>query len=88
MAEMAPADRMRVRTVDNHLRLISEHLESMQRDVHGLEYLPWKREVDDLWKRVFEQISLMAEQAQRGTLETIREPWTTYITHYGMRGSN
>ena len=51
MAGMTPADRMRVRMVDNHLRLIGEHLESMQRDVHGLEYMPWKREVDDLWKR-------------------------------------
>ena len=85
MPEMTPTDRMRVRAVGNRLRLIREHLEAMQRDVHGLEYAPWKREVDDLWKRIFEQISRMAQEPQRGALELVREPWTTYITHYGIR---
>jgi hypothetical protein len=57
----------------------------MQRDVHGLEYAPWKSEVDNLWKRTFEQISHMSEVPQQSALEVVREPWTTYITHYGMR---
>ena len=29
-------DKIRARSVDNHLRLIREHLEAMQRDAHGL----------------------------------------------------
>jgi hypothetical protein len=77
-----PTDRIRTRTVKNLLRLIREHLESMQRDVYGLEYEPWKKEVDALWKRVFEQISFMSHQPQQGALETIRELWTMYLAHY------
>ena len=64
------------------LELIQEHLEAMQRDVHGLEYAPWKREVDALWKRIFEHIGGMAEGPQKSSLERIREEWTTYLTHY------
>ncbi len=77
---------MSARIVDNRLRLVREHLEAMQRDVHGLEYDPWKSEVDHLWKKVFEQISLMSEEPQRAALETVRETWTSYIAHYGIRG--
>ena len=47
----------RKRTVRNLTILIQEHLEAMQRDVHGIEYLPWKREVDDMWRRAFENIN-------------------------------
>jgi hypothetical protein len=85
MPNMNPTDKMRSRSVGNYIRLIREHLEAMQRDVHGLEYTPWKREVDNLWKRTFEQISRMSETPQQSALEVVREPWTTYITHYGMR---
>ena len=55
----------------------------MQRDVHGLEYAPWKREVEGLWKSIFEQISKMREGPQQSSLQMIREPWTTYLAHYG-----
>ena len=50
---MTPTDRIRSRTVQNQLKLVQEHLEAMQRDVHGLEYARWKLEVDELWKRIF-----------------------------------
>ena len=86
MPGMTPTDMIRVRTVGNQVRLISEHLEAMQRDAHGLEYAPWKREVNDLWKRVFEQINRMGPLPQQGALEEIRELWTTYITHYDVVG--
>ena len=66
----------------NLLKLIEQHLEAMQRDVHGLEYAHWKDEVDDLWKRVFDQITGMSEAPQQAALEMIREDWTSYITHY------
>ena len=68
----------------NQLRLIHEHLEAMQRDAHGLEYSPWKQEVDGLWKRVFGQIGKMSAGPQQTSLQMIRESWTTYLTHYGM----
>jgi hypothetical protein len=84
MAGTTPTDRIRARTVGNCVRMIHEHLEAMQRDAHGLEYAPWKREVDALWKRVFEQINRMAPSVQQGTLESIRDSWTTYITHYDV----
>ena len=64
------------------LDLVQEHLEAMQRDVHGLEYAPWKREVDALWKRIFEHIGRMADGPQQSSLQRIREEWTTYLTHY------
>ncbi len=79
---MTPTDRIRTRTVRALLREIQEHLEAMQRDLHGLEYDPWKLEVDGLWRRIFEQISLMAEAPQQSSLEMIQEDWTTYIRHY------
>ena len=79
---MTTEDRIRTRTVQNLLRQIEEHLEAMQRDVHGLEYAHWKEEVDGFWKSIFEQVSLMAEAPQQSALEMIREEWTSYITHY------
>lgn len=84
MPAMTPTDKIRTRTVDNRVRLIHEHLEAMQRDSHGLEYDPWKREVDALWKGTFEQINHMSHGPQQRTLESIRELWMTYITHYGV----
>ena len=66
----------------NRLRLIREHLEAMQRDVHGLEFSPWKEEVDGLWKGIFEQIGRMSPGPQQSALEMIREPWTMYLKHY------
>ena len=87
MPEVTATDMMRARTVENQARLIREHLEAMQRDTHGLEYAPWKREVDALWKRTFEQINRMSPIPQRHNLESIRELWTTYIAHYSsVRG--
>ena len=62
--------------------LIQEHLEAMQRDVHGMEYLPWKREVDDMWRRAFENINRMTSDTQVVVLEDIRQTWTTYLTYY------
>ena len=62
--------------------LIQEHLEAMQRDVHGMEYLPWKREVDDMWRRVFENINRMSSDTQVVVLEDIRQTWTTYLIYY------
>ena len=79
---MTATDRIRTRTVRGLLGLIQVHLEAMQRDVHGLEYAPWKREVDALWKRIFEHIGRMAEGPQQSSLQMIREEWTTYLTHY------
>ena len=77
-------DKIRTRAVGNHLRLIREHLEAMQRDAHGLEYDPWKREVDALWKRTFEQINHMSPRPQEAALDNIREPWTSYVAHYTL----
>ena len=86
MPGMTPTDKIRVRTVRNHIRLIREHLEAMQRNTHGLEYDPWKREVDILWKRSFEQINRMGPGPQQSALETIRELWTSYVAHYAVTG--
>ena len=79
---MTPADRIRSRTVSNSVKLIQEHLEAMQRDTHGLEYGPWKREVDAMWKGVFAQISKMSPKPQQRALESIRDVWTSYVQHY------
>ena len=76
------ADRIRTRMVGNQVQLVREHLEAMQRDAHGLEYDPWKGEVDALWRRIFEEINRMSSEPQSCSLESIRELWTTYITHY------
>lgn len=62
--------------------MIREHLEAMERDSHGLEYPRWNHEVEYLWKRTFMQVNRMASAPQRAALEMIREPWTTYLTHY------
>jgi hypothetical protein len=70
--------------VGNRVRLIREHLEAMQRDAHGAEYAPWKAEVDALWKAAFDQINRMKPASQKPALESIRELWTTYITHYSV----
>ncbi len=81
---MTPQDRIRLRTVGNQVRMIREHLEAMQRDAHGLEYEPWKAEVDDLWKGVFANVNSMGPDLQPSALESIRELWMTYITHYNV----
>ena len=84
MPLMTPTDRVRTRTVSNQVGLIREHLEAMQRDSHGLEYEPWRVEVDALWKRTFTQINLMAPIPQQQSLESIRDLWTTYVSHYAV----
>lgn len=73
-----------MRLVSNNVSQVLEHLEAMQRDAHSPEYSHWKVEVDDIWKRIFESINTMGESAQKDSLETIRETWISYITHYGM----
>ena len=60
----------------------------MQRDSHGLEFGPWRLEVEDLWKRIFEGISRMSEHPQKEALETVRDVWVSYITHYGVMDSH
>ena len=84
MTTTSPSDKVRSRTVKNYIKLISEHLEAMQRDSHGLEYDPWKKEVDFLWKQIFSLVNLMNPNLQKTVLDSIREPWTSYITHYGI----
>jgi hypothetical protein len=79
---VSPTDRVRARKVRNLVKLIGEHLEAMQRDAHGLEYDPWRVEVDHLWKETFRQISIMPEDTQQSCLEMIREPWTSYFSSY------
>ena len=83
---MTPTDRVRVRTVRNLSAQIQEHLEAMQRDVHGLEFEHWKAEVDGLWRRSFGQIERMQVELQRLALEEIRKPWTDYLTYYAGHG--
>lgn len=79
---MTPTDKMRSRIVGNQIVLIQEHLEAMQRDAHGLEYDPQKKEVDALWKRTFEQIEHMSPTPQQNALIAVREMWVEYVTHY------
>jgi hypothetical protein len=62
--------------------LIQELLEAMQRDVHGLEYRPWKKEVDLLWKKMFGEINKMQPETQSHCLDSVRELWTSYVAHY------
>ena len=81
---MTPRDKIRVRTVGNKVRMIREHLEAMQRDAHGLEYAPWKREVDELWKSLFAEVNELDPEIQPVALESIKELWMTYITHYAV----
>tara|TARA_B100000029_G_scaffold199773_1_gene198116 strand:+ start:6504 stop:6719 length:216 start_codon:yes stop_codon:yes gene_type:complete len=68
--------------VQNLLVLIEEHLIAMQRDSHSPEFDSWKSEVDYLWKRVFENISLMDNKNQEKNLQNIKPAWMDYITHY------
>ena len=79
---MNSTDKIRIRTVQNLLKLIDHHLEAMQRDVHGLEYPHWKEEVDGLWRKMFGKINLMSDSPQQAALELIRDDWTSYVTHY------
>ena len=81
---MTPMDRIRSRTVGNQIKRIHEHLEAMRRDAHGLEYEPWKREVDDIWKGTFGQINQMSPEPQKDALDAIKELWVSYISHYGV----
>ena len=81
---VTPTDRMRAREVHNHLSLVHEHLEAMRRDSHGLEYSSWKREVDGVWRRIFAQIDRMSAGPQQSSLQTIKEAWTMYLTHYAV----
>lgn len=81
---MTPRDKIRVRTVGNKVRMIREHLEAMQRDAHGLEYAPWKAEVDELWKSLFAEVNELDPEIQPAALESIKELWMTYITHYAV----
>lgn len=83
---MTTSDRIRLRKVSNSVKLIQEHLEAMQRDAHGIEYEPWKLEVDTMWKTTFESINLMEQEPQLRALESIKELWTMYITHYDVIG--
>ena len=81
---MSPEDRVRIRAIGNKVRMIHEHLESMQRDVHGLEYSPWRTEVDEIWKDVFTSINNLDAESQPAALESIKDLWMTYITHYNV----
>ena len=64
--------------------MIREHLEAMQRDAHGLEYPPWRAEVDELWKSVFANVNDLDPDIQPAALESVRDLWMTYITHYAV----
>ena len=81
---MTPQDKVRLRTVGNRVRMIREHLEAMQRDAHGLEYAPWKAEVDEMWKSLFADVNEIDPEIQPIALESIKELWMTYITHYAV----
>jgi len=87
MTSIAPADRVRLRTVRLQIKRIHEHLEAMQRDAHGVEYAPWKNEVDNIWKTTCENINEMSEAPQKDALEMIREPWMMYLSHYAAIGT-
>ncbi len=82
MSTETPTDRIRVRTVGNNVKYIREHLEAMQRDAHGIEYGPWKSEVDAIWKTTFQQIDRMSAGPQQNALDSVRELWMSYISHY------
>ena len=59
------------RLVESNVNHINEHLEAMQRDAHGLEFGPWKLEVDYIWKRTFELFNSMNEDVQKRALELL-----------------
>tara|TARA_Y100001936_G_C15603878_1_gene423142 strand:+ start:152 stop:403 length:252 start_codon:yes stop_codon:yes gene_type:complete len=75
-------DKIRLKKVEINILLIQEHLESMQRDPYGLEFAAWHKEVDTIWKYIFKQINQMKLDVQKNALEYIREPWTSYASHY------
>ena len=81
---MTPIENIRSRMVINQLNSIQEHLEAMERDTYGLEYAPWKSEVDDIWKRIFLNISKMQPKNQGVALQAIETVWKSYISHYGV----
>ena len=84
MSELiSPTDRLKMRLVFKKIDHIQEHIEAMQRDPHGLEYPPWKNEVDNIWKKIFSDINDVSEDSQKTVLEAMRETWVSYITHYG-----
>ena len=60
----------------------------MQRDPHGHEYEPWKNEVDNIWKSIFETINGIDADSQKISLDLISEVWVSYITHYGVVNPN
>ena len=75
-------DKIRLRKVKINILLIQDLLESMQRDPYGLEFDPWHKEVDFIWKYIFKQIDYMNSDVQKYALEHIRESWTSYASHY------
>ena len=79
---MKTNDKIRLRKVKINILLIQDLLESMQRDPYGLEFDPWRKEVDSIWKYIFKQIDYMNPDVQKDALEHIREPWTSYASHY------
>jgi len=79
---MTPSGFISSRIVLNLLVLIEEHLISMQRDPYSPEFDSWQSEVDYLWKKIFETISLTENQCQGKNLEIIKPVWVDYITHY------
>ncbi len=81
---MTPTDRIRVRMVQNNMKSIQEHLEAMSRDSHGMEYRPWKLEVDGLWKSLFEHVGGMTPDTQKASLDMVRDLWMMYLSHYAQ----
>ncbi len=81
-------DRMNFRIIHRKTALIQEHLESMQRDSFGIEFEAWKNEVDEIWKQIFQIITLLTEESQKIVLSNIQEEWVSYITHYGVLDFN
>ena len=54
-----------MRLVFRKIDHIQEHLEAMQRDPHGLEYAPWKTEVDNIWKEIFSDITICRKMLKK-----------------------
>jgi len=82
------SDKFYIRVIRNKIASIEEHLEAMQRDPHGHEYEPWKNEVDNIWKSIFETINGIDADSQKISLDLISEVWVSYITHYGVVNPN
>lgn len=81
-------DLMNFRIILRKTALIQEHLESMQRDSFGIEFDAWKKEVDEIWKQIFQIITLLTDESQKIVLENIQDEWVSYITHYGVLDFN